>query len=667
MSSNEQVLDESLEKVRALLNSKLREPIEFLTGAESDFCYTTLIVSENLNLIGRGYEQILTDYVSLCDQKYLREVAISDSRFWNILYDNCPKLRPETVVSNLIRLFNITLDCPNAGEDEVIKSLCRILTTNPQIIGMLLLVLSHRPIQKSLFMNTILCINLFLKCSLILCETSVSHAVECVPAILILLFQYNFPASISELIYVEELQPLILEEFVPLKQRLINFLSSVNIEDYSCSLKEKLLRAIKNHSVFQKGLEMELGELPSINLLNAYDTYTFLNSPNGSFKRLYTEQLLFGENDFPLYEAIFKLSDQFRRLFNLTGKQQDFDSESDYNLKLQIATAVLNRQTCFYKTLELFLRFWIESLARSENDMVSLLSLAIITLKYICLSSGDLKSARESKSLLKTQVGALDSMNYKFARKLQLDYIKEDHYRTWSSSIASFDTMLSGQVHDYVRHQRLLQLQKGTWVYSEDPLNTEAGTPKVYFIIVSDNHASLLAREFQTQTDDLPYLFDNKILTSPSCEALAKNGRTKVVVLKHITCFKSRELTTPSRRTGSNVYIKLQEQNVYTEVELKDRNDRTVLKFYLDTEEGKYIWLDGLKLISPSHHEDISRDTKEQIDTLFDLRKNVQMINLNVHEEDSIAPPPKSNDENEDEEFYDLETLKRITEDFYFD
>ena len=258
-----------------------------------------------------------------------------------------------------------------------------------------------------------------------------------------------------------------------------------------------------------------------------------------------------------------------------------------------------------------------------------------------------------------------NSMSYRFARTLQLDSIKKEQYRTWSSSIASFDTMLSGQVHDYVRHQRLLQLQKGTWVYAENPLNSEAGTPKVYFLIVSDNHASLLAREFETQTNDSPYLFDNKILTSPGCEALA-NGRTKVVVLKHITSFKSTGLTTPSRRTGNNVYVKLDESNVYTEVELKDRNNKTVLKFYLDTEEGKYIWLDGLKLISPSQHEDISEDTKDQIDTLFDLRKNVQMINLNVRQ-DIILPPPEASNESEDEEFYDLETLKKVTQNFYFD
>lgn len=171
---------------------------------------------------------------------------------------------------------------------------------------------------------------------------------------------------------------------------------------------------------------MEMGDLPSINLLNAYDTFTFLNSPNGSFKRLYTEQLLFGENDFPLYEAIFKLSDQFRRLFNLSGKKENQYSDSERDLKLQIATAVLNRQTCFYKTLELFLRFWIESLAKSQSDLVSLLNLAIITLKYVCLSSSDLEAAIQTKSLLKTQVVALDSMSYKFARTLQLDSIKKN-------------------------------------------------------------------------------------------------------------------------------------------------------------------------------------------------------------------------------------------------
>ncbi|EJS42748.1 YLL007C [Saccharomyces arboricola H-6] len=661
MSHDKQISDGRLENVKILLNSKLRTPVKLLTSTESKICYNTLIDNVNANKLGGEYVELLANYVLLCDEKYLCEVASPDSRFWNILCNNCEKLRPEVSVSNLVRLFNIVINL--ADTDEAITSVCRISTANPQIIGMLLQILSRRPIQVPLFKDTILCITLFLKCLLILCETSVSHAVEFVPAILLLLFQYKFPASIAELVYVEDLQPLILEQFVPLKQKLINFLSSVNIDDYSCSLKENLMRAINDHSVFQKGLEMEMGKLPSINLLNAYDTFTFLNSPNRSFKRLYTEQLLFGENDFPLYEAIFKLSDQFRRLFNLNGKQEGLHSYSEQGLELNVAITVLNRQTLFYKTLELFLRFWIESLAKSENDMVSLLNLAIITLRYVCLSSEDLESARKTKSLLKSQIETLDSMDYKLARDLQLDSIKKDHYRTWSSNIASFDTMLSGQVHDYVRHQRLLQLQKGIWVYAENPLNSEVGTPKVYFIIVSDNHASLLAREFETQTDELPYLFDNKILTSPSCEALA-NGRTKVVVLKHITSFKITELTTPSRGTGSNVYIKLNESNVYTEVDLKDRNDRTLLKFYLDTEEGKYIWVDGLKLISPSQHEDISNDTKEQIDTLFDLRKNVQMINLNVHP-DTVVPAPKMNDE--DEEFYDLETLKKVTENFYFD
>ncbi|CAI4045669.1 Lmo1p SKDI_12G0500 [Saccharomyces kudriavzevii IFO 1802] len=665
MSHKKQAFDESLETLRILLNSRLRKPVEPLTSTESKTYYNTLVFNQNSNEINGEYEELLANYVVLCEGKYLREVLIPDSRFWNILCDNCQKLRPGILVSCLIRIFNIALNCPDSKKDAVIMGVCRISTASPHIIGRLLLILSQRPIQGPLFMETILCINLLLKCLLILCEISIPHAVEFVPAILLLLFQYNFPASISELLYIEDLQSLILEEFVPLKQRLINFLSSINIEDYSCPLKEDLLTAIKDHSVFQKGLEMEMGELPSINLLNAYDTFTFLNSPNISFKRLYSEQLLFGENDFPLYETIFKLSDQFKRLFNLSGNKEDSYSDPGHDSKLQIATAVLNRQTCFYKALELFLRFWIESLAKSENDMVSLLNLAIITLKHIYLSSGDLKLAIQTKSLLKTQLEALDSMNYKFARTLQLDSIKKDQYRTWSSNISSFDTMLSGQVHDYVRHQRLLQLQKGTWVYAENPLNSEAGTPKVYFLIVSDNHASLLAREFETQTDDLPYIFDNKILTSPGCEALA-NSRTKVVILKHIISFKSTELTTPSRRSGSNVYIKLDESNVYTEVELRDRTDKTVLKFYLDTEEGKYIWLDGLKLISPSPNEDISRDTREQIDTLFDLRKNVQMINLNVRQ-DIIAPPPKSNDESEDEELYDLEMLKKVTQDFYFD
>ena len=38
-----------------------------------------------------------------------------------------------------------------------------------------------------------------------------------------------------------------------------------------------------------------------------------------------------------------------------------------------------------------------------------------------------------------------------------------------------------------------------------------------------------------------------------------------------------------------------------------------------------------------------------------------------IRDRDIIVPPPEPSDENEDEEFYDLETLKKVTQNFYFD
>ena len=126
MKHNRQMPDESLENIKVLLNPKLGKPVKSLTSAQSKACYHTLISNKNLNKTSDEYEKLLANYILLCDEKYLCKTVIPDSRFWAILCDNCQKLRSETLVANLIRIFNVALKCQDSNKNEVIVSICHI-------------------------------------------------------------------------------------------------------------------------------------------------------------------------------------------------------------------------------------------------------------------------------------------------------------------------------------------------------------------------------------------------------------------------------------------------------------------------------------------------------------------------------------------------------------
>lgn len=67
-------------------------------------------------------------------------------------------------------------------------------------------------------------------------------------------------------------------------------------------------------------------------------------------------------------------------------------------------------------------------------------------------------------------------------------------------------------------------------------------------------------------------------------------------------------------------------------------------------------------MCSIKHHDGLSIGTTEQMENLIDLRKGVQMINLAGEQ---IVPG--IHDHDNDKEFYNIDELRAVTSNFYYE
>lgn len=315
-----------------------------------------------------------------------------------------------------------------------------------------------------------------------------------------------------------------------------------------------------------------------------------------------------------------------------------------------------------YALMDRLLKSWVEAKGKNIEDLNSLLELIPITFDRISKSlSNSLNLTPQGYFRLALDV--IREVDYKLSRELQLDSIREARYEKWSSHVNVFENMLSNQVNDYVHHQRLLQLQKGTWVYADNPIDINIKFPRVYFMVLSANQVNLLVKEFPKISERTPLIEDNEILASSDTQQNSDKQNTMVIPLSSISTFKSKEILLNDKTPQDSHLVNVIQKNFYTEVELVDKNNRSVLKIFFDTKEAIYSWLDGIQLVSSAKHPNgLSQGTMDQVETLIDIRKSVQMINLAG--DDDMKPVDYSQD---DEEYYDINTLKGLTRDFYYE
>ncbi|CCF57635.1 hypothetical protein KAFR_0C06390 [Kazachstania africana CBS 2517] len=593
--------DPEFNEVAKILQNKIRLPFDsdYLTPQESAHCSNVLFKKE-ISIDLNEFQTLLRGFAVYCDKDVLCGRVAGDSRFW----ESCKRLVTELGFEAIVPIFAPIFRhfCLHVNKfKEPLISFYEYLNKNDifmkRMIHFFQVVSFDDPsLRKGFQCTASMCDGLN---SLV--DTDEARLAKLKISLWITLLLNDFPRVISQIFLQsgdEIIKAIMIERLLPSVVQCYKYMLSTSIKEFP-----QILRMLKeendglvtnNDDLRQKFFEsnQEYNVFQDLNLLEATDVLFFLRDPDLSFKKTFMEHLLFGDSAFPLYHTIFEITKNLQQFYR---QNEDKLAEKPF-----LAIFIMGKSSLIYILMKIQLRFWIDSGSKSLNDMESLSRLIPSTLEQLDNILSEKMAGQPLDVLFEFSVDFLESIDYKVARQYQLDKVKNLHNQKWSSQISEFNTFLNGQVHDYVRHQRLLQLQKGTWTYSENPLDPMIKAPKVYFIIVSDNHANLLVREFDMKREEYPIVEGNKIFAPQTSNSGSKDLTPTIVIpLKTIAFFEHKDISVMDRSSASFKMINLSHRNIYTEVKLLDKYKKPILTLYLDTKEAKFLWLDGLQLISP--------------------------------------------------------------------
>lgn len=384
-------------------------------------------------------------------------------------------------------------------------------------------------------------------------------------------------------------------------------------------------------------------------ILLAMDLKIFLKDPNFTFKKRFHEELMMSEHSrtFPLCLFIEKATDMWIKIFH---------NKKTYPT---IYSSILSWELMIYYTMNNSLVLWQETKAQLDNykdvqGILQLLESYTQTLE-LNLSRND-KSIEDCLDI--TSVNSVEKL-----RHTQIQHIKTAHKANWSSRFKEFNCYLTSEVMDFACEQRVIQLLKGSWVYTESYgeymlKNREKKLSyKYYFMLLAPNRKSVYYKEFT-----------EKPSINPSFEEM----EVQAVQLSDIVDFESTKVGNyvgeeDKKKIGSVVTVK--GTISYEKITLVGDKNRRLLSFYTDTQVSKYVWLDGLKMlkgmIKPGQ---LSEETEKQLDSLVDLRRNTQLLSL----EDKSMGGELDDDEqltsdDDEDEFYDFAELVNLaTEGFHY-
>ncbi|ODV97572.1 hypothetical protein PACTADRAFT_47465 [Pachysolen tannophilus NRRL Y-2460] len=393
--------------------------------------------------------------------------------------------------------------------------------------------------------------------------------------------------------------------------------------------------------------------LENYSITNLIDIISFLHDPNLTFKKEYSEQLIFADESscFPLSIAAMAVSDF---LFDDVLLTKNY-----INLKNRLYSV----DSLFYVGMLQMLRIWKTSNAEAKD--------VPIIIKSIHTAYTHADTALGSGSSMGEVLGALNKFSYADLRKIQLREIRERHSAAWMNT--SFDKFLQSEVMNFIKEQRLLNLSKGSWVYAENPVriqqqqqaqnNTGSRKPQMYFLILSPNNLAIIYKEFKSKSKQTPNI--------------DKTGH--VLDINSIANFEATPVDNGKQVPENSRLITIKSKSSYEKITLIGKNKKTLLSFYTDTKEASYIWLDGLKLLANSKFEELSEDTQNQIKVLVDVRKNAQLISLDDTNSGTGAIAKDFTTENrsnssivedhhhmKNADLYDFDLLKRISGECYY-
>lgn len=380
-------------------------------------------------------------------------------------------------------------------------------------------------------------------------------------------------------------------------------------------------------------------------VLLAMDLKIFVKDPNFTFKKRFHEELMMSDHNrtFPIVLFIKKATDLWLKIFHLKAQYP------------HIYSSILSWELMIYYTMNNCLVLWQETKSRLENpqDVDSIMDLleSQVTLLEEDLGKGT-KSVEECLDVTSRDIESL--------RQVQIQKVKDAHSLKWATRLVDFDLVLASEVMDFVCEQRVVQLLKGAWVYTEahgermlksSPSLTMNN--KYYFIMLSPNRKAVYYKEFL-----------EKSLTNPTYEDMEEHA----IPLARIVDFKTSkagEHVGEQDKKNNSMLVSVKGTISHENIVLVGANGEHLLSFYTDTQVSKYVWLDGLKMLKGMWAGRLSDDTEKQVEALIEMRKNTQLLDLEEKEMGGELEYDYESDE-DDEEFYDLAELVTVTEEFHY-
>lgn len=424
------------------------------------------------------------------------------------------------------------------------------------------------------------------------------------------------------------------------------FLSDFHIDLSKDNQNSEYLGVIASLEKFFKGIPIDNEKvsgsktliLNDFSLLSLVSLEIFLKNKKHFFRDNILESVVTGETDFPVCAFFNALT----KIWLTTFLEE----------KLNLCTLVLEWDTLMYHSMLQCLNFWKDFHALSKKDIDRLLRLFLNTQRML-----------EDELKIK---GSLEHCIYIFSvpsvylRDKQIEAKKKKKEETFSSVFTEFDNRLRKEVFDFVCEQRVTQMLKGTWVYSEEYGNAilknnvggEKNSVNHYFIMLSPNLQEIYHKEFK-----------EKPLVNPSFEEMS----SKSFKLSSIKDFQAISLGGALKGSDKlrvqNFSLRMAHVIGYERLIFVDDKGAKLLSFYSGNEVNKSVWFDGLKMLKGiKSSSELTKTTSDQLTTLFQMRKNNQLLKLGQLRRDIFDQRGSDND------MYDINSLNEALADpFYYE
>lgn len=381
-------------------------------------------------------------------------------------------------------------------------------------------------------------------------------------------------------------------------------------------------------------------------VLLAMDLKIFVKDPNFTFKKRFHEELMMSDHNrtFPLFLFIKKATDMWLYIFHLKREYP------------HIYSSILSWEIMIYYTMNNCLVLWQQTKSRLENprDIDSIMELLQAQIGSLEEEIG--KGDKTIEECLDVTTKDLETL-----RQVQIQKIKDTHSLKWAPRLTDFDQALASEVMDFVCEQRVVQLLKGSWVYTEaygeqmNKISSNQGvTNKYYFIMLSPNRKYVYYKEFV-----------EKALVNPTYEDMEE----RAIPLSDIVDFKASKAglhVGELDKKQNSMLVSVKGTISHENIVLVGAKDRPLLSFYTDTQVSKYVWLDGLKMLKGMWAGRLSDDTEKQVEALIEMRKNTQLLDLEDKAIGGELEYDYVSEEDDDDEFYDLGELVSVTEEFHY-